>query len=458
MDQDLYSDLPLLLASRLNSAGLESDDMSGWARIASDENDLADLASSLHRESDSWSLDEQVGLIKGVVARARKVLAVRARIRTARFDVEKRTEADQYKKARLADSGSRVAVPRAPPRLPPRIEGWLGPRQSKLATRPDGLQRTESEAAEKRRWALELATTLKEANYPIIEELIHTANPTRELEVQSGRDRPRTIRNRLGPFKKFAEWIRMVREFQSVWPYGVPEVLDYLETRFDEPCARSVPESVVSALAYMEKIGNVAERRRPALSGAVQRAVQHYTAALAAGSPPKKKAVLPLLLTFVALELMVTASHLPRFMRVYAWAKLLKFWAALRSDDLAGIPLHSAVLRSEAWEATLERTKTSGPARKIATLPVFVSRHVYFAEPEWLSTGHYLVTTGPFGFFQGLSHSHAFSRSVIWCPTCASIRGFCHIFRCSLERSLCSLRTLKRGWSTILCVWYRTFL
>ena len=46
----------------------------------------------------------------------------------------------------------------------------------------------------------------------------------------------------------------------------------------------------------------------------------------------------------------------------------------------------------------MDRTKTSGPARKITALPLFVSVDAFFAEAHWLTTGLTLVTTGVFAF------------------------------------------------------------
>ena len=117
---------------------------------------------------------------------------------------------------------------------------------------PDGFSRVQAETAAKEKWALELGFVLQNSGYPIVLELQRTLHPQSTLVAQSGSDWPSTIRNRLGPFVKFANWLRWAKNRPVSWPYEVHDILDYLDVRFDEPCARTVPQTIISSLCYME--------------------------------------------------------------------------------------------------------------------------------------------------------------------------------------------------------------
>eukprot|EP00969_Alexandrium_andersonii_P051554 2264568-Alexandrium_andersonii.AAC.1 len=46
----------------------------------------------------------------------------------------------------------------------------------------------------------------------------------------------------------------------------------------------------------------------------------------------------------------------------------------------------------------LDRTKTSGPGRRIRWLPVHVARDAYYAHPGWLEAGFRIWQAGPYAF------------------------------------------------------------
>ena len=70
----------------------------------------------------------------------------------------------------------------------------------------------------------------------------------------------------------------------------------------------------------------------------------------------------------------------PRYFRAFAWAKLVKFWTSSRSADLAGLVPSNLRLDQKGLSAQLQRTKTSGPGKKVKWLPVFVDISATFAK------------------------------------------------------------------------------
>ena len=128
-----------------------------------------------------------------------------------------------------------------------------GPKQ--LSRVEDGQSR---EAVDKQRllhWRRELAELVSEAGLPIAAQAQLASAPEEIIVASQGAMRASTIR------KKVREW-RKLRNFclgacGCPWPSHVGVVLDYLRERVDEHCGRTVPEAVVSAFAFMEKVGCV---------------------------------------------------------------------------------------------------------------------------------------------------------------------------------------------------------
>ena len=63
-------------------------------------------------------------------------------------------------------------------------------------------------------------------------------------------------------------------------------------------------------------------------------------------------------------EAVVVDSTSPKFVRMFAWLRLVRVWTALRFDDHRGIIPRRMVLTSTGLRGTLVRTKTSGAGKR----------------------------------------------------------------------------------------------
>eukprot|EP00434_Breviolum_minutum_P036054 symbB.v1.2.031930.t2/scaffold3763.1/size50786/1 len=88
-----------------------------------------------------------------------------------------------------------------------------------------------------------------------------------------------------------------------------------------------------------------------------------------------------------ALEESVVDRELTRFVRAYAWFRLLKLWAGLRFSDTKGLPYGSLKMEDHGLSGVLAVTKTTGPGKKIALLKLYVSREAWIEEGRWLEEG-----------------------------------------------------------------------
>eukprot|EP00974_Lingulodinium_polyedra_P041339 3972730-Lingulodinium_polyedra.AAC.1 len=67
-------------------------------------------------------------------------------------------------------------------------------------------------------------------------------------------------------------------------------------------------------------------------------------------------------------------------------------------DDAKGIPPSTVRLRQHVLAATLVRSKTTGPGRKVGELPIVVDRSVSLSGAPWLETGYDIWRSEPFAF------------------------------------------------------------
>ena len=76
----------------------------------------------------------------------------------------------------------------------------------------------------------------------------------------------------------------------------------------------------------------------------------------------------------MALEFLVENKTTAFVLRSYAWVLLVRVWGALRTDDCRGLLPDTIRVTEGGLEARLDRSKTSGPGRKVRWVPVFLSR------------------------------------------------------------------------------------
>eukprot|EP00973_Karenia_brevis_P095340 12426869-Karenia_brevis.AAC.1 len=100
----------------------------------------------------------------------------------------------------------------------------------------------------------------------------------------------------------------------------------------------------------------------------------------------------------MAMELLVVDEGQLRYLRAYTWLKLVRVWAALRSDDVQGLLPGTMRMFDNGMEATLDRTKTSGPGKKIRWMKIYVSSASFLWDARWLTAGWEIWQSQDFSF------------------------------------------------------------
>ena len=151
------------------------------------------------------------------------------------------------------------------------------------------------------------------------------------------------------------------------FPTSVESVLSYFEVRENEGVAQNFYNDFKAALKFMELAGErpVSEclHRHPAIENSYKEG-QIRLAKGKKGSSRMGRQSPPLLVCIVVQVENIVVGEAPNFIRLYAWFRLVRHWAALRFDDTMEIRPSQIEKRSRGLAGALERTKTSGPGKQ----------------------------------------------------------------------------------------------
>jgi hypothetical protein len=157
----------------------------------------------------------------------------------------------------------------------------------------------------------------------------------------------------------------------------------------------------MGALAFLESHGGYAGAiAKPFTDSALLKmTVAALEVDLSTGNKPEEKSLRVPLQMIVSLEKTVLNTCRPLYPRALAWYRLVKLWGSLRFDDTLGMdPSLMNLHEGLGLTALLERTKVSGPGRKIGWLNVFIGTGCWISETDWLRVGWEIWCGGTFSF------------------------------------------------------------
>ena len=238
-------------------------------------------------------------------------------------------------------------------------------------------------------WTKQLQAELCASDAPVLQKLEDSLDPARALEMLAGKTRAGTLKRYVVVYQRWRLWLQ---EAKLLHPPGRPvDLVDYLLARRDEPCGRSVPETIVKAIAWFEKVAEFRSDIRATEGRIVWATKDKIVEALSEGAPLTQRAPRYPTWILVKIERIVLAEDETPGIRIFAWAKLFKTWASLRWSDIQAIKPSELRLEEGRLSTILRRTKTSGPNRRIKELPVCVSEVAFFEDARWISVGFNLL-------------------------------------------------------------------
>ena len=356
-----WDELPLLVQEALTAGGTGIGNPRGLALLAEEVEDAQVVVNQLKEKIPNlkteglrdqvWSLVEAAGSAVGARKRWSRALTPKAQL------VEP-SEHEENIKATSSSTSSALEVLRdviCTKRHGGDHQAWATKRQRRLAAHGgDPLQRTKIEKEERLRWIKVLAFHLQEGDALRYREARRTLDPEASMLHSAGGARARTLRRRLRAWARLRDWLLGVRGL--VWPSGPADVVDYLEDLLRGRCARTVPDTVLGALAFMEEEGGVKDEDRCSTTSTLSSMVRDMNVTLAAGAPPTSKAPELHVVACIAMEFYVVDVSQKLYARVHAWTILVRLWASLRSDDLMGVsPQNARFLGSGLGRSTARR-------------------------------------------------------------------------------------------------------
>ena len=238
-------------------------------------------------------------------------------------------------------------------------------------------------------WTRQLAEELVAIGAPVVKTIDGCLDPDRAYELLPGKTRSSTLKRYVTMYKRWRLWLQ---EAKRVDPPGRPaDLIDYLLVLRDEPCARTVPDSLLKSISWMERVAEFKVELRATQGRLAWAAKDKIVEVLHEGAPLIRRAPRYPVMVLVIFERVVMDDSEPTGLRVYAWAKLVKVWASLRWSDLQAIRPGELKLVEGRLATTLRRTKTSGPNRRIKEMPLCVSEAAFFENPDWLKVGFELL-------------------------------------------------------------------
>ena len=99
------------------------------------------------------------------------------------------------------------------------------------------------------RWTRQLGEELAAMGAPVVKTIDDCLDPERAYELLPGKTRSSTLKRYVTMYKRWRLWLQ---EAKRVDPPGRPaDLVNYLR---DEPCAWTVPHSLLKAVSWMEKV------------------------------------------------------------------------------------------------------------------------------------------------------------------------------------------------------------
>ena len=305
-------------------------------------------------------------------------------------------------------SGAELLVAHEQKRLQEKVNEWRKFAQGKLAEKvplvgtakvirwPTKLQRRLSEAGdnqtlrdsaektERNRWILQLKRLLQDGGCPSVREEVMGY----ELSRRYGKGRRvNTLRKHVKTWQKVSEWT--MATFRRAWPMEPSEFARYLECRANEPCGRTVPDSVYRTLIFMENAGEIPPEEQLNKSPAVRNVLEEVNMQLSENSRgvfTKRAWHLPVKV-IAEFETVVMDEKAREYVRCYAWFRLVKTWTGMRFSDTCGLLEDTLSLQSFGLTAVLAKTKTTGPGKKVQKLRIWVNILCWFRHRHWLEVG-----------------------------------------------------------------------
>ena len=270
--------------------------------------------------------------------------------------------------------------------LMPRMS-WPTRYQRRMHHAQEDAQREKIEEEERDRQIRKLMELLNAA------ELID-GDDKRGEEASVWMVRRRAMGRRANTLRAHVRMGQRMQEFTSAalgrsWFEGPGDVMDYIAGRVEEPCGKSVPASVYSALKFLEMSAEIPREKRISEDETLRNFMAEISKSHWWVSREKASAHRLVLAVVMCLEFLVMIDEESLYIRLYAWFKLVKLWGMLRWSDTLGIPASRVRFhRKEGLVGEIVRSKTTGVGRRVEVQTFYISDKAWLLSETWLEEGY----------------------------------------------------------------------
>ena len=303
-------------------------------------------------------------------------------------EVERRLEFQDAKRCRLQEPRDPNAVDVYSELLgmDVKLQARLSRASYRLALANPHMSRSDLESAAREQWLSVLVGYITEADLPICKVAASTSDSSAVLRRSFGSRRLKTLRNRARSWKKVRDWLIQFKG--TPFPTDVSDMLDFLLFMVQEESSRGRIVDVCASLAVLEDAGQVPQEFRISSCRIWLQATKSRLAEIETSGTEVRRAPPLTVAMIISLEISVTSSDKPLYLRAMSWIVLICVWACMRISDLEGLDPRRLSLNSRGFRGFLTKTKTTGPGKNVKEVPIFISRRVSVTGLDWLKTGY----------------------------------------------------------------------
>ena len=303
-------------------------------------------------------------------------------------EIERRLEFQEAKRCRLHDPKDPNAadVYNELLGMDVKLQARLPRASYRLTLAKPNMSRSDVESAAREHWLSVLVGYIVEADLPICKVAASTSDGNAVMRRAFGSRRLKTLRNRARSWKKVRDWLIQFKG--GPFPADVSDMLDYLLFMVQEESTRGRIVDVCASLSVLEDAGQVPPEFRISTSRIWVQATKSRLAEIETGGTEVRRAPPLTVAMIISLEITVTTSNKPLYLRAIAWIILVCVWACMRISDLEGLDPRRLTLNSRGLRGILTKTKTTGPGKNVKEVPVFISRRVSVTGLDWLKDGY----------------------------------------------------------------------
>ena len=302
-------------------------------------------------------------------------------------EVERRLEFQEAKRCRLQEPRNPNAVDVYSELLgmDVKLQARLSRSSYRLALARPHMSRNDLELAAREHWLSVLVGYIVEADLPICKVAASTSDSSAVMKRSFGIRRLKTLRNRARAWKKVRDWLIQFKG--CPFPVDVSDMLDFLLFMVQEESSRGRIVDVCASLSVLEDAGQVPQEFRISSNRLWLQATKSRLAEIETNGTEVKRAPPLSVAMIISLEISVTSTGNPLYLRAMSWIILICVWACMRLSDLEGLDPRRMTLNSRGFRGFLTKTKTTGPGKNVKEVPIFISRRVSVTGLDWLKTG-----------------------------------------------------------------------